>query len=176
MKYQHTSLPGVLLIERKYVEDERGFFTESWREDFYASAGIGPKFFQDNFALSKYGVLRGMHAQYPYTQGKLVSVMVGAVWDVVVDIRKTSPTFGKWFGITLSAGDSGQLWIPPGCAHGFVSLTENSLFHYKSTEPYSKASQVGFRWDDPEVGIDWPVNKPLLSDRDANAPEFSSLP
>lgn len=169
-------LDGPILIEPKVFGDSRGFFVESWNRDRYRQAGINAEFVQDNFSFSCRGTLRGMHAQNPNAQGKLVSVWQGEVWDVVVDLRRQSPTFGRWAGYTLSAENKRQFWVPPGFAHGFVVMSENALFHYKCTNLYSPKDEIGFRWNDPAVGIQWPLVDPILSSRDASAPLLRDLP
>ncbi len=170
-------LAGPLLIEPKVFGDQRGFFLESWSRQRYRDAGIAEDFVQDNFSLSQRGTLRGMHFQNPRPQGKLVSVWQGEVWDVVVDLRRSSPTYGQWFGVTLSAENKRQFYAPPGFAHGFVVLSEMALFHYKCTETYSPQDELGFRWDDPAVGIQWPLpGAPLLSARDRAAPRLGDIP
>jgi dTDP-4-dehydrorhamnose 3,5-epimerase len=176
MNVHPCELAGPLLIEPKVFGDARGFFLESWSRDRYRDAGIVGEFVQDNFSFSGRGTLRGMHAQNPRPQGKLVSVWQGEVWDVVVDIRRASPTFGRWFGVTLSAENKRQLWVPPGFAHGFVVTSDTALFHYKVTEPYSPKDEIGFLWNDPAVGIRWPVAAPLLSARDTKSPPLRDLP
>jgi dTDP-4-dehydrorhamnose 3,5-epimerase len=176
MNILRCELDGPLILEPKVFGDPRGFFLESWSRDRYRDAGIGPDFVQDNFSLSCRGTLRGLHAQNPRPQGKLVSVWQGEVWDVVVDIRRASPTFGKWVGVTLSAENKRQFWVPPGFAHGFVVTSDSALFHYKCTDTYSPKDEVGFRWDDPAVGITWPVTNPILSKRDAVSPLLRELP
>ena len=176
MKVTPCDLAGLLLIEPAVFGDNRGFFLESWNQRRYRDAGIPLDFVQDNFSLSGRGTLRGLHFQNPLAQGKLVSVWQGEVWDVAVDIRRQSPTFGRWFGLTLSAENKRQFYVPPGFAHGFVVVSESALFHYKCTELYSPKDEMGFRWDDPAIGIKWPVSNPILSKRDATSPLFSSLP
>jgi len=176
MNITSCDLAGLLLITPAVFGDHRGFFLESWNQQRYREAGISADFVQDNFSLSALGTLRGLHFQNPRAQGKLVSVWQGEVWDVAVDIRRQSPTFGRWFGVTLSAENKLQLYIPPGFAHGFVVQSESALFHYKCTDGYSPQDELGFRWDDPEVGIKWPVANPILSKRDAASPLLSALP
>jgi len=177
MKVTSCDLAGLLLIEPAVFGDNRGFFLESWNQQRYRDAGIAADFVQDNFSLSSRGTLRGLHFQNPMVQGKLVSVWQGEVWDVAVDIRRRSPTFGRWFGVTLSADNKRQLYVPPGFAHGFVVMSDRALFHYKCTDFYSPKDEVGFRWDDPAVGIQWPpVERPILSRRDAANPLLSELP
>lgn len=177
MKVTPCSLEGLLLIEPNVFGDNRGFFLESWNRRRYRDAGIALDFVQDNFSFSGHGTLRGMHFQNPMAQGKLVSVWLGEVWDVVVDIRRRSPTFGRWFGVTLSAENKRQFYAPPGFAHGFVVLSESALFHYKCTDFYSPKDELGFRWDDPAVGIQWPLAEhPILSQRDAASSRLSEIP
>src|SRR5690554_3325494 len=167
MKVHPCELEGLLLIEPDVFGDSRGFFLESYNRRRYRDAGIDFEFVQDNFSLSRRGTLRGMHFQNPQPQGKLVSVCQGEVFDVAVDIRRDSPTFGRWFGVTLSAENRRQLFVPPGFAHGFVVTSEQALFHYKCTDFYAPKCELGFRWDDPDVGIKWPVENPILSQRDS---------
>ncbi|OHE86760.1 MAG: dTDP-4-dehydrorhamnose 3,5-epimerase [Verrucomicrobia bacterium RIFCSPLOWO2_12_FULL_64_8] len=176
MKVTECEMAGLLLIEPKVFGDLRGFFLESWNRDRYRAAGIPDDFVQDNFSFSGRGTLRGLHFQNPRTQGKLVSVWQGEVWDVAVDIRRQSRPFGRWLGMTLSAENKRQLYVPPGFAHGFVVLSETALFHYKCTNDYSPKDEIGFRWDDPAVGIQWPVARPVLSSRDAQAPLLREIP
>lgn len=176
MNVLRCELDGPLIIEPKVFGDARGFFLESWSRERYQRAGIGPDFVQDNFSFSCRGTLRGMHAQNPHAQGKLVSVWQGEVWDVVVDLRRASPTFGRWFGLTLSAENKRQFWVPPGFAHGFVVTSETALFHYKVTDIYAPQDEIAFRFDDPAVGIRWPVSDPILSARDTQAPLLRAVP
>ena len=176
MNVTQCELDGPLIIEPKVFGDQRGFFVESWNQARYRQAGITFDFVQDNFSFSCRHTLRGMHAQNPRPQGKLVSVWQGEVWDVVVDLRRQSPTFGRWFGVILSADNKRQFWVPPGFAHGFVVTSDTALFHYKCTDLYAPKDEVGFRWNDPAVGIQWPVATPILSSRDAQAPLLRELP
>ncbi len=176
MNVTALAIPDVKLIEPKVWGDARGYFFESFRADRYAAAGITGPFVQDNQSFSQRGVLRGLHFQWPHhVQGKLVSVAQGAVWDVAVDIRRGSPTFGQWVGAELSAENHRQLWVPPGFAHGFVVLSDNALFTYKCTDLYSPADESSIRWDDPTLGITWPVQGPTLSGKDASAPLLNEL-
>jgi dTDP-4-dehydrorhamnose 3,5-epimerase len=175
MNVLRCELDGPLILEPKVFGDSRGFFLESYNRDRYHAAGIALEFVQDNFSFSCRGTLRGLHAQNPTPQGKLVSVWQGEVWDVVVDLRRASPTFGRWFGVTLSAENKRQFWVPPGFAHGFVVTSETALFHYKCTNLYAPKDEIGFRWDDPTVGIRWPVENPILSARDAQSPFLRDL-
>ena len=176
MKVTTCDLQGLLIIEPDVFGDNRGYFMESWNRQRYRDAGVDFDFVQDNFSLSRRGTLRGLHFQNPLAQGKLVSVLQGEVFDVGVDIRRASPTFGRWFGMTLSAENKRQFFLPPGFAHGFLVLSEMALFHYKCTDYYSPKDEQGFRWDDPDVGIKWPVENPILSQRDAAAPRLKALP
>ena len=173
MKITPQAIPDVLLIEPKVFGDARGFFFESFNQQAFAAAtGVDLPFVQDNHSRSGRGVLRGLHYQVaPKAQGKLVRVTSGAVFDVAVDIRRDSPTFGRWAGAVLSEENQQQLWIPPGLAHGFVVLSETADFLYKTTDTYSPAHERSIRWDDPAIGIDWPlaahgISEPLLSDKD----------
>ncbi len=176
MRTVETALPEVLLIEPDVYGDSRGFFQEVWRHENYAAVGISGPFVQDNLSRSGKGVLRGLHYQEPGAQGKLVQVISGAVFDVAVDIRRGSETFGKWAGEILSAENHRQLWIPPGFAHGFCVVSESADFIYKCTEPYRPADEHSIRFDDPAIGIDWPVREPLLSERDTAAPLLTDAP
>jgi len=174
-----TSLPGLpelLLVQPPVFRDARGAFRELYLDSRYADAGIADRFVQDNLSLSHRHVLRGLHLQHPRGQGKLVTVLAGEVFDVAVDVRRGSPTFGLWAGVTLTADNAHQLWIPPGFAHGFLVLSDGALFGYKCTEPYSPPDELSIRWDDPEIGIEWPVPVPVLSDKDASAPLLSDIP
>jgi len=172
MPYQVTStaIPDVLILEPKVFGDARGFFFESYNEtDFKQATGLDVKFVQDNHSRSSKGVLRGLHYQLPpHAQGKLVRCVSGAVFDVAVDIRKSSPTFGKWVGVELSEENHKQLWIPPGFAHGFLTLTDATEFLYKTTDYYAPASDRGVAWNDADIGIQWPARIPsVLSAKDA---------
>jgi dTDP-4-dehydrorhamnose 3,5-epimerase len=170
MKVIESDLPGCLVLEPQVFGDERGFFYESFNRDKLAAHGLQPTFVQGYVSSSARGVLRGLHYQWPQSQGKLVSVLEGEVWDVAVDIRRGSPTFGRWTAVVLSAENKRHFWIPEGFAHGFVTLSERALFTYLCTATYDRAADAGIRWDDPALAIDWPVSTPLLSDKDARAP------
>jgi dTDP-4-dehydrorhamnose 3,5-epimerase len=159
-------IPGVLLIEPTVYRDPRGVFVETHHERRYAEAGLSERFVQDNFSRSVRGTLRGLHYQEPHAQGKLVIVLEGAVYDVVVDIRKGSPTFGRWYGLELSAENLRQIYIPPGCAHGFCVTSDQATFFYKCTDFYSPKDEKGILWNDPALGIIWPVAAPILSAKD----------
>jgi dTDP-4-dehydrorhamnose 3,5-epimerase len=167
-----TALPGVMLIEPRVFGDDRGFFLESWNARNFAEAGLDLTFVQDNHSRSAQGVLRGLHYQMQKPQGKLVRVTAGAVFDVAVDARRSSPHFGRWVGYELSADNKRMLWVPPGFAHGFLTLSPSADFLYKCTELYDASDDRGIRWDDPVIGIDWPLAgiTPQLSAKDAVAP------
>jgi dTDP-4-dehydrorhamnose 3,5-epimerase len=171
-----TDLPGVLIVEPQVFGDERGFFMETWNGRRYEDAGLPGRFVQDNLSYSAHGVLRGLHFQNPQPQGKLVSVLSGEVFDVAVDIRVGSPTFGEWTGTTLSADNKRQFYVPPDFAHGFVVTSAVALFFYKCTDYYAPSSERVVLWNDPEIGIEWPVERPTLSDRDCKAPPLREIP
>jgi len=175
MKVTPMSLPEVLLVEPQRFGDARGYFMETWRQDRYQAAGITLPFVQDNLSRSVGGILRGLHLQNPNAQGKLVYVLEGEVFDVAVDVRVGSPNFGKWTGATLSAEDHRQLWIPSGFAHGFCVTSATALFAYKCTAPYSAADEVGVLWNDPGLGIPWPVAAPQLSAKDSALPRLAAI-
>ncbi len=175
MEIIETQLPDVLLIRPRVFRDTRGFFCETFSEARYREAGVGLSFVQDNLSYSGRGTLRGLHLQHPHEQGKLVMAANGEVFDVAVDVRVGSPTFGKWAGARLSSDTLEQLWVPPGFAHGFCVLSDEALFSYKCTDFYSKADELSVRWDDPDIGIDWPIDAPLLSVKDAGAPRLRDI-
>lgn len=172
-----TKIPDVKVIEPNVFGDERGFFFESFnQQQFEAAVGYPVNFVQDNHSKSSRGVLRGLHYQRPpHAQGKLVRCVVGEVFDVAVDIRKSSPTFGQWVGVNLSAENKRQLWIPEGFAHGFVTLSETAEFLYKTTNYYHRESEGAIVWNDPELNIKWPIEGALLSEKDNNAQPFSEF-
>ena len=170
-----TEFPGLVLIKPKIFGDARGYFYESWTKERYESVGITEDFVQDNVSFSSRGVLRGLHYQKPHTQGKLVSVLMGEVWDVVVDLCRGSPTFGKWQGFTLTGEHKEQLYVPRGFAHGFCVLSETALFQYKCTDKYSPESERGIIWNDPTLAIPWPVREPVISEKDTKHPYFKDL-
>ncbi|HRO64361.1 dTDP-4-dehydrorhamnose 3,5-epimerase [Thermomonas sp.] len=177
MKAIDTELPGCKIIEPAVFDDARGFFYEAWNAARFAQLGLPAQCVQHNLSRSQHGVLRGLHYQWPnHPQGKLVSVLEGEVFDVAVDIRRGSPGFGQAVATRLSADNKRQLWIPEGCAHGFLVLSESALVSYLCTAPYTPASDCGLRWDDPQLGIDWPLRAVVLSDRDAAAPRLADLP
>jgi len=161
-----TEIPGLLLIEPDIFRDPRGLFLETYHARRYADAGITETFVQDNYSQSMKGTLRGLHYQEPHAQGKLVMVIDGVVYDVVVDIRKGSPTFGRWYGTELSAENQHQVYVPPGCAHGFCVTSDRASFLYKCTDYYTPAAERGILWNDPVLAIPWPVAAPILSAKD----------
>jgi dTDP-4-dehydrorhamnose 3,5-epimerase len=166
-------LKEVLIIEPRVFRDTRGYFMETFQSERYAGCGIPGPFVQDNLSFSTRGVLRGLHYQIGRAQGKLVQVLQGEVFDVAVDIRQGSPTFGRWTGVVLSAENNRQLYIPAGFAHGFCVRSETALFIYKCTDYYDTASERGLRWDDPELAIDWRIEKPVVSDKDRVYPTLA---
>ena len=176
MNVLEIALPGVVIVEPAVYGDERGFFMETWNGKCYERLGIPTGFVQDNLSYSIGGVLRGLHFQNPDPQGKLVSVLRGEVFDVVVDIRPGSPTFAEWVGVTLSADNKRQLYVPEGFAHGFVVTGGVALFSYKCTAYYNPEAERSLLWDDPDLGIDWPIEAPVLSARDGSAPRLEEVP
>ena len=176
MRVIETGLPGAVVIEPKVHGDARGFFLETWNAGRYEAAGLPGCFRQSNVSRSGPGVVRGLHFQYPQPQGKLVSVLEGRVFDVAVDIRRGSPYFGRWAGIELSAENHRQLYVPEGFAHGFCVLGEGALLAYLCTTEYNAEYDAVVAWDDPDIGIRWPLGDVVLSDRDAAAPRLAELP
>ena len=176
MKVHLTALPGVYLIEPRVFTDPRGFFMETWQAARYHQEHIPGPFVQDNYSSSAHRVLRGLHYQLRHPQGKLVYVLQGEVFDVAVDIRRGSPTFGRWVGSILSGTNHRQLYIPPGFAHGFCVLSATALFFYKCTDYYAPDDEYGLRWDDPRLHITWPIADPLLSDKDCRYPTLDTIP
>ena len=178
MKSTGTPIPGLLLLEPTVHGDDRGFFMETWRESFFTEHGIPHHFVQDNHSRSVLGTLRGMHYQLRYPQGKLVRVVRGEVFDVAVDLRHQSATFGHWFGAPLSEDNRRQLWIPPGFAHGFYVLSESADLCYKCTGYYHPEDDHSLCWNDPAIGIEWPTQsvEPILSERDRKAPRLAEAP
>jgi dTDP-4-dehydrorhamnose 3,5-epimerase len=170
MKVIETALPGALILEPQVFGDARGFFYESYNKAKYQQAGITADFIQSNVSRSARGVLRGLHYQWPNPQGKLVSVLEGEVYDVAVDIRRGSPTFGQSAGVMLTADNHRHFWVPEGFAHGFCVLSEFATFTYQCTALYDAKADAGIRWNDADLGIDWPVSAPLLSDKDGTTP------
>ncbi len=176
MKVIETPLPGVRIIEPRVFGDERGFFLETFEVDRYRrEAGIELPFVQDNHSRSRRGVLRGLHGQRPHPQGKLVRVACGEVFDVAVDVDPSSPTFSCWAGVILSDVNARQLWIPPGYLHGFVVLSEVADFEYKCTDFYHPEAEIGVAWNDPDIGIEWPIDDPMVSAKDQRLPSLEQL-
>jgi dTDP-4-dehydrorhamnose 3,5-epimerase len=172
MKVIQTPLPGVLVIEPQVFKDDRGFFLQSYHEKQFWDAGIPETFVQDNHSFSQRGTLRGLHYQLKHPQGKLVRVVSGEIFDVAVDIRQGSPTFGKWVGDVLSAENKKQLYVPQGFAHGFCVLSETADFLYKCTDFYTPGDEYCIRWDDSDININWPIRDPILSAKDGAAPSL----
>lgn len=171
MEIIETVLPGLLILQPDVYADERGYFMETFRSDFFKKIASDLTFVQDNESKSRANVLRGLHFQLPpFEQGKLVRVINGAVLDVAVDIRRNSATFGHWVALKITADNKKQMWIPPGFAHGFLTLEDNTIFAYKCTNYYDKNSERGIRWNDSRIGIEWDANDPILSAKDINAP------
>lgn len=175
MKVTETALPGVLLVEPRVFGDARGFFLETFSAERYEEAGIRGPFVQDNMSRSAKGIVRGLHLQSPNAQGKLVWVVQGAVLDVALDVRVGSPTFGQWVAEELSEDNKRQLWIPPGFAHGFCVTSESAVFVYKCTEYYAPKDEVGVLWNDPDLGIPWPVVEPVVSPKDRAHPRLADV-
>ena len=175
MKVTAAKIPGLLIIDPVVHGDARGSFVETYSRDRYAEAGVSGDFVQDNLSLSRRGILRGLHLQHPRGQGKLCSVIEGEVFDVAVDVRIGSPTFGKWEGVTLSSDNKRQLYIPSGFAHGLCIMSERALFSYKCTDFYSAENELGVAWNDEDIGIEWPINAPLLSDKDRANPKLRDI-
>lgn len=176
MEFIETPLPGCIVIKPRVFEDPRGYFFECYNEMSFRKNNIDTNFVQDNQSMSQKGVLRGLHFQAPpYAQGKLVRVIGGAVLDVVVDIRKESPAYGKHFALELSAANKTMLWVPEGFAHGFLTLSDDTVFHYKCTNFYNRDSEGGIVWNDPDLAINWGIADPLLSDKDRELPAFGKL-
>lgn len=179
MKFNDTPLKDVVVIEPTVFGDERGFFMETWNAQTFRKAGLDIDFLQDNHSRSAQGILRGLHFQTEQTQGKLVRVSAGEVFDVAVDLRRSSPTLGQWFGITLSASNNKMLWVPPGFGHGFYVTSEFADFQYKCTDLYHPASEICLAWNDPTVDIEWPVtpgDMPQLSAKDSAGLGWEDLP
>jgi dTDP-4-dehydrorhamnose 3,5-epimerase len=175
MEFIPTAIPDVIIIKPKVFKDDRGFFMESYQKQAFSEAGLPPEFVQDNHSSSQLGTLRGLHYQLTHTQGKLVRVVIGEIYDVAVDLRKSSPYFGKWVGAYLSAENKHQLWIPPGFGHGFFATTSQADVLYKATDYYDKQGERCILWNDPDLAINWPIPSgftPLISEKDASAPKF----
>lgn len=175
MRFTPTAIPDVILVEPRVFQDPRGFFLETYHAGKYADGGIHAAFVQDNHSLSQRGTLRGLHAQLKRPQGKLIRVIEGEIWDVAVDVRVGSPTFGRHVGETLSAENFRQLWVPPGFVHGFCVLSERAQVEYKCTALYDPTDEIAIAWDDPELAIPWPVAAPLLSAKDQKAPRLAEV-
>jgi len=176
MEIVSTKIPDLHIIKPKVFEDIRGYFFESYNKQEFIRLGIDQNFVQDNESMSQKGVLRGLHFQRPpYAQGKLVRVMQGSVLDVAVDIRKASPTYGQWVSVILSQHNKWMYWIPPGFAHGFVALEDNTVFFYKCTNVYNKESEGSILWNDPSLNIDWEIDQPVLAEKDLQAPSFEGF-
>ncbi len=178
MKISSTEIPDVLIVEPKILGDHRGYFFESWRADLFAEAGVTITFVQDNQSSSSQGVLRGLHYQIQQPQGKLVRVISGKVFDVAVDIRKSSATFGQWVGAELSAENNKMMWVPPGFAHGFYVLSDHAEFVYKCTDYYAPQHERVIRFDDLDIGIDWPLipgDEPSMSEKDLGGMAFKDV-
>ncbi len=176
MNITQSELPDLLIIDPKVFGDDRGYFFESFNEEVFRAAGLETRFAQDNESRSAKGVLRGLHFQEPpYEQGKLVRVARGAVIDVSVDIRKDSQTYGKWAAFELSEQNKRMLWIPPGFAHGFVTLEDDTIFIYKCTKVYKSESENSIRWNDPDLNIEWGIENPIISPKDSESPLFREL-
>lgn len=175
MNFIETALPGVILIEPRIFRDVRGFFLESYHQQKFREAGIRTHFVQDNHSSSTRGTLRGLHLQRTKLQGKLIRVIEGEIFDVAVDVRTGSPHFGKWFGVELSAGNFRQLYIPPGFAHGFAVTSDSAQVEYKCTALYAPDDELTLAWNDPEIGIDWPLSNPILSNKDEAGKRLSEV-
>jgi dTDP-4-dehydrorhamnose 3,5-epimerase len=175
MNVTSTQIEGVILLEPKVFGDHRGFFLETYQKRRYADMGIDVAFVQDNISFSVYCTLRGLHYQHPHGQAKLVQCLQGEIFDVAVDIRRGSPTFGQWTGAILSSENRRQLYVPDGFAHGFCVLSETALFMYKCSDYYEPRAEGGICWNDPEVGIEWPVQSPILSERDQTFQGLSQI-
>ena len=175
MKFVPTAIPDVLLVEPKVFRDERGFFLEVYHRKKFEEAGLPGEFVQDNHSFSIHGTLRGLHGQLRQPQGKLVRALQGEIFDVAVDLRLGSPTFGRWVSAVLSGENLLQLWVPPGLVHGFCVLSESAHVQYKCTALYAPSDEYSILWNDPEIGIEWPVEKPLLSPKDAAAPTLAEF-
>lgn len=176
MKIIATAIKEVLLVEPQLFGDRRGYFLETYQQQRYTAAGIDDVFVQDNISFSQRGILRGLHFQHPRGQAKLLQVLDGEIFDVAVDVRRGSPTFGRWVGVTLSAAEPLQLYVPRGFAHGFCVISATALFSYKCSDFYSPQHENGVRWNDPDLAIDWPVKNPVLSDRDQALPALKDIP
>ena len=175
MRFVPAEIPGVVIIEPDVYKDSRGFFLETYHAEKYLAGGIAGSFVQDNHSRSVKGTLRGLHLQLSRAQGKLVRVIEGEIFDVAVDVRRGSPTFGKWMGVTLSADNFRQCYLPPGFAHGFAVVSPVAQVEYKCTDIYDPKSELGIAWNDPAIGINWPIAEPLLSERDTRHLPLSAV-
>lgn len=175
MRFTETELPGVIVVEPDVHRDDRGFFFEVFHGTKYAAGGIAANFVQDNQSRSTRGILRGLHGQCRQPQGKLVRAVDGEIFDVAVDARRGSPSFGRWVGVVLSGDNFKQLYVPPGFLHGFCVLSERADVEYKCTDYYWREDEVSVRWNDPAIGIEWPLSEPLLSDKDRAAPLLADV-
>ncbi len=176
MEVIKTSIPDVLILKPKVFEDDRGYFFESYNKEKFLQHGLDQNFVQDNESKSVKNVVRGLHFQSPpFAQGKLVRVMKGAVLDVAVDLRRNSPTYGQWTSVELTEDNKWMYWVPPGFAHGFATLEDDTVFFYKCTNVYNKASEGSIRWNDPDLGVDWKLENPILSEKDQKAPLFKNF-
>jgi dTDP-4-dehydrorhamnose 3,5-epimerase len=175
MNILKCEIAGLVVVEPKVFGDTRGFFVETWNRQRYAEAGLAADFVQDNLSFSRRDILRGLHFQNPNPQGKLLQVLQGEVFDVAVDLRRSSPTFGKWHGLVLNPENKRQFFVPPGFAHGFAVLSETALFHYKCTALYSPQDELAIQWNDPDIGIQWPLETPVLSERDKRGLRLSEV-
>ena len=176
MEIIETKISGLMIVKPVVFKDDRGYFFESYNEEKFINAGINIRFVQDNESKSQKNVLRGLHFQNPpFEQGKLVRVIKGSVLDVAVDIRRDSPTYGQWYSTELSESNKLMYWIPPGFAHGFVTLENNTVFFYKCTQTYNKESEGSIAWNDPDLNIDWGIDNPILSEKDKVGPDFKTF-
>jgi dTDP-4-dehydrorhamnose 3,5-epimerase len=176
MKFLPTELSGVIIVEPDLYRDSRGFFLETYHAHKYAEGGIADPFVQDNHSRSVRGTLRGLHAQHAHPQGKLVRVLHGEIFDVAVDVRRGSPTFKHWLGVTLSADNFRQIYVPPGFVHGFCVVSDLAEVEYKCTDFYYPGDEMGIAWNDPDIGISWPLDHPQLSEKDARGLRLKDLP
>jgi dTDP-4-dehydrorhamnose 3,5-epimerase len=175
VRFVPTAIPGVIIIEPDVYQDPRGFFLETYHAEKYRAAGVEGPFVQDNHSRSIAGTLRGLHLQLRHPQGKLVRVIEGEIFDVAVDVRRGSPTFGQWVGMTLSAENFRQCYLPPGFAHGFAAVSPIAQVEYKCTDVYDRTSELGIAWNDPSIAIQWPIASPFLSDRDTRNPALAAV-
>jgi dTDP-4-dehydrorhamnose 3,5-epimerase len=175
VRFVPAAIPGVIVVEPDVHVDRRGFFLETYHADKYRAGGIPDVFVQDNQSRSAGGTIRGLHLQLRHPQGKLIRVIEGEIFDVAVDVRRGSPTFGRWVGVTLSAANFRQCYVPEGFAHGFAVVSEVAQVEYKCTDVYDAASEIGIAWNDPAIGIVWPVSAPILSDRDLQHPRLADV-